>query len=239
MLLPSLKKATGKAREVSCLNNYRNLGMQNHYFADDFDGRSVSSGGNICESNGAVEFPDIWNWMYYDNEGKIHNMTAWSGDMIGCSELSYINAHPGATIDITRSMGINFHLWGGPNWLGPPTTYGKVITDQSQWPGPPFGGGTPSYMLGAKLSKVKRASEFFMFSDIHSTAGVGLNPEFSSLAVFNSKIATVEGQYVIDKYVFRHGDQDRSTTVFVDGHAELLSPEYENFTRDKMYFDYQ
>ena len=65
MLMPSLSEAREKGRAAVCLSNHKQLAMLNFTFTGDNDDRTVGSGSHLCSTNGSVEYPTIFNWLYF------------------------------------------------------------------------------------------------------------------------------------------------------------------------------
>lgn len=231
LLLPSLSKAREKGRAAVCLSNYKQLGMLNYTFIGDNDNRAVGSGSHLCGSNGSVEYPNIFNWLYFDRENQIGRLGPTKEGRIGCPSSFNIGAYK-------RAINYNIDIRGGAWWSShAPTRYGKVITDTSLWPGPPYHSGTPNYKLGGQIIRVEKPSEFIMFHDSDSSGDV-LNANYYNEGVFTSALSyTDDGTRLIGRIAFRHND--RSTTGYSDGHAKLTTPIYENYHNSKVYFEHQ
>ena len=231
MLMPSLNKAREKGRAAVCLSNYKQLAMLNYSFVGDNDERTVGSGSHLCGSNGSVEYPNIFNWLYFEGRtgGDIVNRLGPPEDnQLACPSSYNITSTQRATV-------YNIDLRGGAWWAShAPTRYGKVIADQNLWPGPPYHSGTPNYKLGGKISKVIDPSEFIMFIDSETSSDV-FNPNFYNSGQFASSLSySANGTLMRGPIAFRH--VERSTAVYTDGHAKLLAPVYDNFHNSKVYF---
>ena len=74
MLMPSLSQAREKGRSAVCLSNYKQLGLLNFTFSNDNDSRTVGSGSYILKSNGSVEYPNIFNWIYFEQKNVINRL---------------------------------------------------------------------------------------------------------------------------------------------------------------------
>ncbi|MCM8530757.1 MAG: hypothetical protein NE330_06300, partial [Lentisphaeraceae bacterium] len=137
-----------------------------------------------------------------------------------------------------RATTYNIDLRGGFWWgANSPTRYGKLISDQSLWPGPAYSSGTPAYKLGAFIAKVMQPSEFLMFADADASNDF-LHPNFNNAGAFSSSLGYAEdGTEKRGTIAFRHSG--KSTTVFTDGHAKFLTPKYENYKKSKVYLDSQ
>lgn len=71
MLLPTLNKAREKARNASCQNNQKQMGLSFHQYFDDYNG--VMSSGIDPDNK-----PDVlWNVVLYDYLGKSSNNTGF------------------------------------------------------------------------------------------------------------------------------------------------------------------
>lgn len=230
MLMPSLSQAREKGRTAVCLSNYKQLAMVNFTFSSDNDNRTVGSGSYILKSNGSVEYPSIFNWLYFDRKKVINRLGPTEQGEIGCPSSMGIHKYE-------RSVMYNIDLRGGPWWSSnAPTKYGKVVEDPIEWPGPAYNENAV-YKLGGKVMKVLNPSEFMMFADAESSGDV-LNPNFYNKGVFTSSISYSEsGALVMKSIAFRHGE--KTTTAFTDGHAKLTTPVYENFHNSKLYFEAQ
>ena len=234
MLLPSLSQAREKGRAAVCLSNYKQLAMLNYSFTGDHDDRAVGSGSHLCGANGSVEYPNIFNWLYF--EGQSGNKTV---GRLGPTKEGQLGCPSSFGLTSTqRATNYNIDLRGGAWWANhSPTRYGKVITDQNLWPGPAYHSGTPNYKIGGKITRVLNPSEFIMFADAEASADV-LNPNFYNKGQFTSSLSVSDiGTLKRGPIAFRHSK--KSTTVFTDGHAKLLTPVYENYHNSKIYFEHQ
>lgn len=230
ILLPSLSKVREKGRTALCLSNHKQLTMLNFTFSSDHGNRAVGSGSYILGSNGSVEYQNIFNWMYFDKKNVINRLGPTEQNEIGCPSSKNIDKYE-------RALMYNIDLRGGVWWgVGVPTQYGKVITDQDEWPGPAYNS-SANYRLGGFLMKVTTPSDFIMFADAQSSSDV-LSPGFHSESVFNSAISyNTYGTRVMKRVAFRH--DDKATTAFTDGHVTVSTPIYENFKNSKIYFAHQ
>ena len=234
MLMPSLSQAREKGRAAVCLSNYKQLAMLNYTFIGDNDDRSVGSGSHLCGSNGSVEYSGIFNWLYFEgqNGGNTVNRLGPIGEgQLGCPNSFAIGSWRRATL-------YSIDLRGGAWWSShAPTRYGRVITDQTLWPGPAYHSGSPSYKLGGQITRVLNASEFLMFVDGDSSGDI-FNPNFYNQGQFTSSMNQSDSRALTHgPLAFRHSE--RSTTLYADGHAKLTSPVYENYHNSKVYFEHQ
>lgn len=231
MLLPSLLKAREKTKAAVCLSNYKQLAVLNFTFSTDNNGRAVGKGNYLCGTNGSVEYPQIFNWLYFDQESIVNRLGSFEDGQLSCVSATNIS-------DVRRAMVYNVDLRGGYWWGGySPTRYGVAISDQSLWPGSPYGSGSPYYQLGAPMSMVNNPADYLMFADANSANDV-MDPRFSNAGSFASSLSYTE--YGIEQrgvFAFRHSG--KSTIAYSDGHVELKTPKYENFLRKKTYFEYQ
>ena len=237
LLLPSLSTAKRNAKQVKCLNAYRQIAMQNTHFTLDFDGRYVGAGRSMCKVNGTIEFGTILNWLYFDGANNNETITVVGPvkeGTLGCSEdTSYLD--PG----IYRSIGYNIDMRGGFWWLpGIPTRYGKLITDTNQWPSPAFGTGTPFYQHGANSSKVYTPSTFIQFLDFYAQGHV-FNTSYNSEADFNAALtADPNGNPLAGPISFRHL-KSLTTIAFADGHVEAVPVDHQYFGAKNLLFESQ
>ncbi|MCM8528470.1 MAG: type II secretion system GspH family protein [Lentisphaeraceae bacterium] len=230
LLMPSLSKAREKGRIALCLSNQKQLTILNFTFSSDNDNRAVGSGVYLMGANGSVEYPNIFNWLYYNKENMINRLGAPEEGEIGCPSSQNIHKW-------SRAFMYNIDLRGGPWWSSnAPTKYGRVVTDQNEWPGPAYNSNA-EYKLGSKMMKVMTPSDFIMFVDSESSSDV-LNSGFHSSSAFSGSLSfSSNGTKIYNRIAFRH--EDKSTTAFSDGHVKLTTPVYENYKKSKIYFDHQ
>lgn len=234
LLMPSLSQAREKGRAAVCLSNYKQLAMLNYSFAGDHDDRAVGSGSYLCGSNGSVEYPNIFNWLYFDGStGRkaVGRLGPAKEGQLGCPSSFGLSS-------TERAVNYNIDLRGGAWWAShAPTRYGRVILDQSLWPGPAYHSGTPVYKIGGQILKVLDPSEFIMFADAEASADV-LNPNFYNKGQFTSSLSYSDsGALKQGPIAFRH--VKKSTSAFTDGHAKLQAPFYENYHNSRIYFEHQ
>lgn len=96
MLLPALRNAREKAKQMTCINNLKQLGIAILMYADDYDGYSMPE-----MYTGGIRWPDIIAPAYIPR--------VWYKSPMACP--SSLSAHPGYTFASGNTYGLNAYVF--------------------------------------------------------------------------------------------------------------------------------
>ena len=197
MLLPALSRARDKAMSMQCMNNVKQLTMGNLSYANDFGDATVPSGmigGTRWFER--REFTETYCGIKLPHSGYPR----------------YWHRKHACPVSPAASMKFGVHpaFEGGKSYA---LNHGTDV-DLDQY--------NENFRFFVKLTKVKAPSTKLMFTEIVSG---GLYSQYSSY--FFSKWSALENRQNSTEDVgyiaYRHGELNRSSVSFLDGHVENAS----------------
>ena len=195
MLLPALSRARDKAISMQCMNNVKQLTIGNLTYASDFGEATVPT--------------SIYGSRWFKRREFTENYCGITLPHSGYPEYW----HRKHACPVSPAAGMRFGAYqafeGGKSYALQHQT--DVNLDQYN----------EKSRFFVKLSKVKAPSTKIMFTEI---VGGGLFTEYDSY--FLTKWSALENRHnsTADGYVaYRHGDLDRISVSFLDGHVENAS----------------
>jgi len=204
MLLPALSRAKSKAKQTSCLNNFKQLGVANQMYLNDFNQYTGSlwvQGGNYYY----VWMPRLL--LYMGNNHKAFSCpaampdTAWDTNInhtLGATDPSTGIYNPYGVTQLSRfSMGIND--WGLSAGTRPQLGLGGDV----------FGGLTQGPL---KDSMVMRPSQMIGFADLPSVENAALIDFGANLDPTDTTFG--HSQCPANRHNYR------TDILFCDGHVE-------------------
>ena len=209
MLMPALSSARGAARQTSCVNNIKHLGLANIMYADSYRGFSV---------------PYATDMMQWSNSHRWHG-TSESSSTGGNAQYDYGNSPlapflgAGGKISHCPEMNVPDDKQGferGCGGYGINPLVGKVRPDE--WSDAAFAGGFP-------LGRVDSPVETIMFADSSASCRNDGNWASADNMDFLGYSSSVEApaSYMSPTMHFRH--KKNADSVFVDGHVAALRME--------------
>ena len=197
MLLPALSRARDKAMSMQCMNNVKQLTMGNLSYANDFGDATVPSGmlGGI---------------RWFERREFTEN---YCGIKLPHSSYpKYWHRKHACPVSPAASMTFGVHpaFEGGKSYA---LNHGTDV-DLDQY--------NENFRFFVKLTKVKAPSTKLMFTEIVSG---GFYTQYNSYfftkwsALENRENSTEDVGYV----AYRHGELNRSSVSFLDGHVENAS----------------
>lgn len=219
LLLPSLRNAMEAAKDLSCLNNKKVIGIAIFTFADLNDGHCCGNGYKILNSGGSVSWADILNATTLKQESKITARGKPAAGSLGCPNADYITGY-------NRHVTLNRDLGG---------VYAVKIEDTGKWPSAPYGADA-YYYLGGKLSITHSPSRLIMVADVDNLSGDLFGYWNGSTAPDGTSLLTPSSNAYnnVNSFSFRHAGGLRGSMVFTDGHAELVDSLAQRFRRDNL-----
>ena len=196
MLLPALSRARDKATSMQCMNNVKQLTIGNLTYASDFGEATVPT---------SIYAGSRW----FKRREFTENYCGITLPHSGYPEYW----HRKHACPVSPAAGMRFGAYqafeGGKSYALQHQT--DVNLDQY----------SEKFRFFVKLSKAKAPSTKIMFTEI---VGGGLFTEYDSY--FVTKWSALENRHnsTADGYVaYRHGDLDRASVSFLDGHVENAS----------------
>jgi len=185
LLLPALSRARGKAQQISCLNNVKQLGLAMVMYAGDHD--DMLAPGQMSYIN---EANSSWlgygtNEWYQSSYGNNHGQLWWqlAADYMGDFSALFCARHKYGRIISRTAPG-----WGTGAGMNIRPSYGSNINlTERRRILPSLNGGAPAYWRGYRLAAIKNAENKFYLGEIR----VPTLPEFF-------------GNLVRDRYGFWH-----------------------------------
>lgn len=199
MLLPALRSARQMAKQMSCANNLKQLGLSAHYYINDYsgslnyagtthsDGKYYTWGFDLTEEIDLKLAPSLFTWGSTLNSPQ-------DGLILNCPE-NQKQKYPSIA-----SQGEEYNSYVANGWTNdgnPPTGYGR-----------PFGGGAP-------IGKWAYPSELCLIWE--GTYYKYQNPWWDS---GTSTVPTVNGGATASRYPHKI----RSNVLYGDGHVNSKFP---------------
>ncbi len=211
MLLPALSKAKGKAQQIFCLNNIKQLTLATHLYGGDNQDWLPPIQDNVSN------FESSWRAYLYSYVGNNPNLY----DCPSEKEEIYANALPSGRKTGTGNKALLGQFVAGE--IGIPSGLGAVNVHWNLGGAPPpFGRGKAYENNLCRWSNIERASQLILFGDGHSDVyNVWPNDRWwiwKELGNANSPGFNRVAQG--DKGAVRHNR--RSNYAFGDGSAQLL-----------------
>ncbi|HOV21631.1 MAG TPA: DUF1559 domain-containing protein [bacterium] len=201
MLLPALSQAREKARQTSCMNNLKQLGLAVQMYANDYDDwlpLAVNSGGYFVWS-----CTWVGELMPYLGAPAGQGYEVWSGWTAKVPRnIKKLFICPSGEKERVISVG---GVSGGPNygynsWVG---RYGDVY----QYP-------SNSRYCPKKLNRVRKPERAFLIADANSTYNKSNNYQF----LFISYV-----MFDAETPYFHYRHNNGANILYVDGHVEWNS----------------
>jgi prepilin-type N-terminal cleavage/methylation domain-containing protein/prepilin-type processing-associated H-X9-DG protein len=172
LLLPALSRARGKAQQIHCLNNVKQLGLAMMMYSGDHEDMlapaqmsAINEGNSSWLGDGRPE----WFQSHYGNG---HGQLWWqlAADYMGDFSSLLCARHENGRILSRTTAG-----WGGgPGWnIRPSYASNLNLTEQLRIL-PSNNGGSPAYWRGYRLSAIKNAENKFYLGELR----VALLPEW-------------------------------------------------------------
>ena len=121
MLLPALNKARDRAKQISCVNNLKTVGLQTTMYADDYEDYLVPCNGpNPATEYWVLKIYSCANNLTYTNDTN----SASQKKLLELYRCPSIKVDPAQVGNPTLAYGINFYLFGG--YDAPNPTVGGV-----------------------------------------------------------------------------------------------------------------
>ena len=212
MLLPALAAAKKKAQAISCLNNYKQLGLAWHMYAgDNNDTLALNADRHVAPPPGQI------SWVYSSNPNSIldWNTTPYNTNTLYIVDerLSSLGSYVAKAVKIYRCPGDNFLSAAQRN-------VGWENRDRSCAMNAAIGGGGKFYTGSPWFYNVKKAGDFhtpgptdcWLFTDEHPDSNddgaLYTDPTYTSGA---AKFLELPGSF--------HGGT--TALAFADGHSEI------------------
>lgn len=206
LLMPSLQKALSQARDLSCLNNIRQIMVASQAYVGDSHGRMppAMDGG-----------PNYWRWQDY--------LATYCGACSGAPyKECFMEKHrAGNNVLVKRGKGV----------LACPSMSDAAILAKDASNGNPNGGrctqnykfdyGLNQHLSGVKIAKAKQSARTFAFLDMCSDNGTGVQGA-SSGHLYGWGGCGGNAWYAWPMYAWsypRHGEKLKINIAYVDGHA--------------------
>jgi hypothetical protein len=201
MLLPALGKARESARTLQCLNNFRQVVLGMHTFADEHDGRAP---GGANWSGGWISWDAVMNNLVYDK--NMVQMYAHDGVIPGkfmCPNSGYLEGTYDR-VQIMNSIANSEH---------------KLIVPKEQ--NPSFVPATADYFLGTRFSRFRNASRKFLVMDSEYGSHTAKHSWPYTMVPAYSGSGAIKADNT--RFIFRHAGANFSTAKVaagsVDGHV--------------------
>ena len=226
LLLPALQTARDSARTVQCASNIRQIGLMQHTFAAEFDGRfpgpatpasggsgawwavlnTIQAGAASTSHHGPVDpFPLKINPSGVDGPLYCTNQVDWGGG------------------DTLRSYAMNREAMGGddPNSGGPWPKVKGGASDGNNTYGKHFGSIGPfsKFSLGTQVDRFPQASNMLLITEVEGGSDMVTSAHPRDVITMDSTPGwTGNG----GKFSFRHNLS--GNFLFVDGHVAAVPP---------------
>lgn len=201
MLLPVLNAARDRAKSITCTNNLKNMGTQNLFYADSYDGYLVG-----------VNLPGIGWWTENRAFRTSLGGELWDSDSpLKCREWASTRiVCPKAMRALTPA------LWGvAGDRASLHYSYGMTPEESANLSAAWKQFGSSLNVLAYKLARIRNASARLMFAD--SNGVVVQNGGSTLLNTIRRMNDNAESNVVM----FRHSR--KGNIVMMDGHVEALS----------------
>lgn len=225
MLLPALNKARDTARQISCLNNHKQIGTAIRLYIDDNADWYPWGGWGYYNASANLVYATTWsytNWPSNLVRGKYcKQKKAYPNYRYNNVEVKYvintIDFHCASLMPPTYNMRTNDYALNGVTW-------GFSGGLQS------VGDGSVKKNDGCKSSQLKRPSDFCIMADIWDRAEADYQKNntcnyFSAYTKFPcpaNKNSTAGGQLNTTYSVNPYNHNNGTNYSFADGHAEWM-----------------
>jgi len=217
MLLPALSRARERARQATCMNNLKQIGLAIMMYAQDYDGwfRVESA-------------PGDWLWYRTLAAGRYLSIPVTPYNNPAIRKITWCPSRtPTGGYDWVRYI----HIAYGAYYV-PYTAYGFLIGDippeERYYKQPKYfsaKGGTTAYYRHIRVLHLPNPSNFIIIADSSRGPGTTHWPNQVSLFVPDPHTVNVHGFNVntINRICLRHNDL--ANVLMADGHAETATIE--------------
>ncbi|MGN1366243.1 MAG: H-X9-DG-CTERM domain-containing protein, partial [Victivallis vadensis] len=198
---PALNAARDRAKSITCTNNLKNMGTQNVFYADSYDGYLVG-----------VNLPGIGWWAANRAFRTLLGGELWDSDSpLKCQEWASTRiVCPKAMRALTPA------LWGVTgDRASLHYSYGMTPEESANLSAAWKQFGSPLNVLAYKLARIRNASARLMFADSN-----GIVVQNSGSTLLNT-MRRMNDNAESNAVMFRHSQ--KGNIVMMDGHVEALS----------------